>query len=371
MSVVNKMLQDLEARQAKPGEVSADYQPPQKKQSKLLIVILLFLAMAAIGFALLDINNLFDKSAKAEPVIASKPNIAPPTAVEKVLMVPAAQPKAAQTSLAQPLPNKVEVLETRLDTALTDTELDDMQDPPSAQSNVAGTQVSQVSVQALEKQQPTQVDVQLSEQAVVDQPSSFSMSGSNQKDSASSLKQRIGESLDNNNQDQAQSLLYQLLKAEPTNIKARKKLASLLFAQGDYGQSKLLLSQGIQLHPAQSDLRLMLARLHMVQKDPVQAMNVLVESEPGRDNQTEYLAYRAALAQQLKQPAVAKVDYRRLTTIETSNAKWWLGLAIASDQLSETKMAVQAYRQARSLGQLDVSVHEFIQQRITLLAGAP
>ena len=38
MSVVNKMLQDLEARQSQTDEINADYQPPQKKQSKLLVL---------------------------------------------------------------------------------------------------------------------------------------------------------------------------------------------------------------------------------------------------------------------------------------------------------------------------------------------
>ena len=31
MSVVNKMLQDLEARQSETDQINADYQPPQKK----------------------------------------------------------------------------------------------------------------------------------------------------------------------------------------------------------------------------------------------------------------------------------------------------------------------------------------------------
>ena len=86
------------------------------------------------------------------------------------------------------------------------------------------------------------------------------MSGSSQENNLSSLKQRIAESLNNNDLDLAQLLLHELLETEPENIKASKKLASLLFAQGDYVRSKLLLIRSIELHPAQSDLRLMLAR---------------------------------------------------------------------------------------------------------------
>ena len=61
MSVVNKMLQDLEARQSQTDEVSADYQVPPKKQSKLFVLVLLILAIAAIMFAITDISQMFSK----------------------------------------------------------------------------------------------------------------------------------------------------------------------------------------------------------------------------------------------------------------------------------------------------------------------
>jgi MSHA biogenesis protein MshN len=114
----------------------------------------------------------------------------------------------------------------------------------------------------------------------------------------------------------------------------------------------------------------MLARLYVVQKDTAQAINVLTEVQPSTNTQTEYLAYRAALAQQLKQTKLARTDYKALTIIEADNAKWWLGLAIAEDQLGEMDMALQAYNKASSLGQLNVSVNNFVQQRIIILASA-
>jgi MSHA biogenesis protein MshN len=144
----------------------------------------------------------------------------------------------------------------------------------------------------------------------------------------------------------------------------------LLFAQGNFAQSKQLLIQGIDLHPAQSDLRLMLARLYVIQKEHTQAINILAEFEPNTGNQTEYLAYRASLAQQHKRTELAKSDYKILTDIESTNAKWWLGLAIVRDQLGEINMALQAYNKASSLEQLDGSVNDFIQQRILVLTGA-
>ena len=220
-----------------------------------------------------------------------------------------------------------------------------------------------------EKQQNPQVSNELNIQKPTEQTTSFSMTGSSQENNINSLKQRIAESLNNDNQDLAQSLLQELLETEPDNIKARKRLASLLFAQGNYMQSRQLLVQGIELQPTKGDLRLMLARLYMVQSEPTLAIDILAEFQPSRVNQTEYLAYRASLAQQLKQTTLAKTDYQTLINIESDNAKWWLGLAIAEDQLGETNRAIKSYNQASALGQLEDSVHEFIQQRITVLVG--
>ena len=53
MSVVNKMLQDLETRQTAPDAVSADYQPPQRSTTRLAWLILLMviaLLFAAVTF---------------------------------------------------------------------------------------------------------------------------------------------------------------------------------------------------------------------------------------------------------------------------------------------------------------------------------
>ncbi len=144
----------------------------------------------------------------------------------------------------------------------------------------------------------------------------------------------------------------------------------MLFSQGNYAQSKQVLIQGIELHPARNDLRLMLARLYIVQKESLKALNILAEFQPSADNKTEYLAYRASLAQQLMQTELAKSDYQTLTIIEPDNAQWWLGLAIIRDQLGEFTIALQAYNKANTLGQLDNSVNDFIQQRISVLAGA-
>lgn len=368
MSVVNKMLQDLEARKSQPEEINADYQPPQKKPAKWVYIGLLILAVLAISLALLDINHLFgskdiissDATSKVPTQkVAKKLMVAPPQITEQ--QVPVNQPKVLSTVSA---PTKIQTEDVEIATTpLVDNAIAPEPEPePEPEPTII----------PVAEQNPiiSEPLVTMSPAVAPEKLTSFSMSGSTKENQASSLKQRIAESLNSNDLDLAQSLLSELLLDEPDNLKARKKLASLYFAQGNYAQTKLLLIRGIDLHPKQTDLKLMLARLYSVQDNAEQALQVMIDVAPNATNQTEFLAYRAALAQQLKQPEVSKADYFALSAIEPTNAKWWLGLAIARDQLGETQYAMQAYKEAYALGQLDDSVDEFIQQRISVLAGS-
>lgn len=380
MSVVNKMLKDLEARQSKTDNIDTDYHAPQKKQSNILILILLVISIAAITFALIYKNQLFGESKNAD-VTASKNTqpLSPAAPIKKMTVLTdksQVQPQVQlQIASTQSTEANIELVMTETNVTSAITVLDEAQGMPSElemaiNNSAILPKIETQNVDSQNKQINPQDDIRLNIQTAPEQTSRFSMSGSSQENNVSSLKQRIAESLNKDKLDLAQSLLHKLLETEPNNIKARKKLAALLFAQGNYAQTKQLLVRGIELHPAKSDIRLMLARLYMVQKAPSQAMNILAEFQPSRDNQIEYLAYRAALAQQLKQTTLAKSDYQTLTTVESDNAKWWLGLAITEDQLGEINMALQAYNTASSLSQLDSSVNEFIQQRMTVLTGA-
>jgi MSHA biogenesis protein MshN len=381
MSVVNKMLKDLEARQPKTHEINADYQVPQKKQSKLFFLVLLILSIAAITFSLADINQLFGENKNTDvTATVNSQHLSSASSIKKMsILTETAQIKEqVQPQIAATPPSKdtIELVIAETDITSTikvpaDEKILSTRLEMAIDSSVSLQKRKTKNIQFQEKQINLLDNNELKSPGTPEQTTSFTMTGSSQENNTSSLKQRIAESLNNDNLDLAQSLLRELLETQPVNIKARKKLASLLFAQGNYTQSRQLLVRGIELHTTQSGLRLMLARLYMVQKEPSLAMNILSEFEPSRDNQTEYLAYRAALAQQLKQTKLAKTDYQNLTRIDSDNAKWWLGLAIAEDQLGEMNMAIKSYNKANSLGQLQGSVNEFIQQRIKVLAGTP
>jgi MSHA biogenesis protein MshN len=373
MSVVNKMLKDLEARQSRTQKIAADYHPPQKKQLKLLFLVVLTISIiAAIIFTLANNSQMFYKGSNTKPAPSINTQPLRPLVSTKAMTVVAKKVPILEPQVSSTQHSSTNIELDMAETGVTDTiaVLADEKLFPHENSMTPDEAASLKDLETQYKQLKPQNNEQINAQATPLQPPSFSMINSSQKEDINTLKQRIADSLNNRRFNLAQPLLIKVLDIEPNNIKVRKKLASLLFSQGNYAQSKQILIQGIELHPVRNDLRLMLARLYIVQKESLKALNILAEFQPSANNKTEYLAYRASLAQQLMQTELAKSDYQTLTLIEPDNAQWWLGLAIIRDQLGEFTIALQAYNKANTLGQLDISVNDFIQQRISVLAGA-
>ncbi|AGH47404.1 hypothetical protein C427_5307 [Paraglaciecola psychrophila 170] len=124
MSVVNKMLKDLEARQSKPDEINADYQAPQKKQSKRWGLALLILSLAAITFALVDKNQLFgeNKNTEVTAIVNPKP-LSPASSIKKMtILTETAQIKEQiQPQIAATQPSKDTIKKVIAETDITST----------------------------------------------------------------------------------------------------------------------------------------------------------------------------------------------------------------------------------------------------------
>ena len=108
----------------------------------------------------------------------------------------------------------------------------------------------------------------------------------------------------------------------------------------------------------------MLARLYQLSKRNTEALSLLSEVSPDIVLNIDYYGQRASLAQQLKSFEQAREDYSALTSVEPEQAKWWLGLGISADSLSQIELASDAYRKALSYNQLDASVANFMQKRL-------
>lgn len=168
------------------------------------------------------------------------------------------------------------------------------------------------------------------------------------------------------NSKKAIAHLESAIKYQPDWIKVRQKLAALYYGKGDTRKAVASLQQGLSRDGEQPELRLTLAKLLMNESQPQAALNVLARI-PKEEN-AAYMAMRGALAQQLKNNAMALNSYQQLVKSEPYDGRWWMGLGIALERDSNSDKAKEAYQQALLMGRVSAKSQQFIQQRLSLLS---
>ncbi|WP_158771963.1 lipopolysaccharide assembly protein LapB [Paraglaciecola sp. L1A13] len=357
MSVVNKMLRDLEARQAPQESASADYQPPKQNTKRLvwllslMVITLLFAAISYIWPTVTD-NDALSNQDKLNQMIN-------PALIDMTVPDPIQPDKpvaGAMTWVEPPDVGQSDVSEAQGHQAA------DM----NSQLEAAPVIVNNKEPLASVVQPPV---AQVNSDKVMPPTASFSKKANRSQNAQAGLKQSINQALREGNTLIAINGLQKLLSSEPENVRIRKKLASLLFAENRMREAQALLSDGIVAQPQQHDLRLMLARLFAQQGEPKKALLLLLEVSPSLAMHSDFYAYRGALAQRSADYAQAQQDYQQLANAEPQKAKWWLGLGIAQDSSGDNLSALKSYRQADNEQQLSPEVITFVRQRLNDLVG--
>ncbi|ARR50281.1 tetratricopeptide repeat protein [Photobacterium damselae subsp. damselae] len=159
--------------------------------------------------------------------------------------------------------------------------------------------------------------------------------------------------------------LQKAVKYRPDWIEARQKLAATLYGQGSVRGAITTLEEGLELAPQQPVLRLTLAKLLAQESQPEAALAIL-NSVPA-NVPMPYLVMRGALAQEVKNNAIALNSYQQLLNRQPQNGRWWLGLAIAAERSNNKAKATMAYQQALKYGHISQPSIQFAQQRLALL----
>ncbi|MGQ8366071.1 tetratricopeptide repeat protein [Glaciecola sp. 1036] len=356
MSVVNKMLRDLEKRQS--SQISADYVASENTRNKKLMFSMLIVSLlavtASVGYvkfytsenevnsrpvqpATQDLEFAPDKGDQIAYVDANGP--------AKAELIPVSEPEIQVADIPEPVKtDKPEIVEAALATELNDVQLQ------TAEMTSTETKVAAIS-------------------EVQKQPQSLSIApSSGHSKTVSSLKEQARFALDSKDTLTAIDKLTQVLSMAPDDKSVIKQLASLQYAQNQVSQATQTLHIGLQRFPTDSAMRLMQARIAFRQGDALGAMTVLEQHPNSHQATNDLLSFRAALAEKSGQYQSAFNDYKILVSRESTNAKWWLGLAVCQDKLSLSKEALASYQQVQVLNQLPTQVHSFVNQRIEFLA---
>ena len=167
--------------------------------------------------------------------------------------------------------------------------------------------------------------------------------------------------------EQAVSAYVQALQLDSSQHQARKQLAALYYGQGRLLAAADVLEQGIILYPKVADFSLLLARVQQVAGQDEAALATLAGISDTGDLGREKWVQQSEIAQKLGRFDLAETAYRNLTRQEPSQAKWWMGLGFSLDSQTQYRQAISAYKTALTLQGLSTNAAAYISHRLEQL----
>lgn len=160
--------------------------------------------------------------------------------------------------------------------------------------------------------------------------------------------------------------LDKAVEVDPRNDAARQTYVSLLLEnrRTDDAIRQLRLSLGIE--PRQPGLAMILARLQLEKGGP--ALDTLLKTLPYATGNADYQAFLAGVLQREQRHAEAAQHYRDALAIAPGNAIWWMGLGISLQADQHLPEAREAYTRARGSAGLTPELKAFVDKKIEQLS---
>jgi len=165
---------------------------------------------------------------------------------------------------------------------------------------------------------------------------------------------------------EAMSDLDRALEIDPRNDAARQTYISLLLEnkRPDDAIRQLRLALGIDAR--QPGLAMILARLQLERNGP--ALETLQRTLPYADRNADYHALLAGVLQRQQRYAEAAEQYGLALKLSPQNGVWWMGLGISLQADNHKPEAREAYTRARSSPGLTPELQAFIDRKLEQLS---
>jgi MSHA biogenesis protein MshN len=146
---------------------------------------------------------------------------------------------------------------------------------------------------------------------------------------------------------------------------ARQALVALRLERGDLEEASRLLNETLAADPRQPDFAVAMARIHVERADLPAALAVL--DGAAAEGQGDLHLMRGTVLQRLGRHAQAADAYRAALRTNSPAPHAWLGLGISLEALQKRSEAAQAFRNALAAGGVNAEVRTFAEQRIQAL----
>ena len=356
MSLINKMLQDLDARGTPDGRGDAAGIRSVPERERGVSRALLFGGAAGLTAAAIALGWVYWKRPPVPPVLVSVANtplpVAAPLPVPVSVPAPAAAPVAAPAPVATvPMaPEPVfQAEETVAPAKVRAAELRRITEKPArpAAAPVVKTAAPAASERIIDGKQVTP-----------------------QQRVENDYRRALGQ-LQDGRVSEALAGLQQTLQLDPRHQGARETLVRLLLEAQRPDEAARQLQLSLALDPKQPAQAMMLARLQLDKTNggPA-ALDTLTRGLPYATDSGEYRAFLAGVLQREQRYGEAAEHYQLALQTAPDNSVWWMGLGIALQADNHPAQARQAFERAKGLQTLSPPLQAFVERKLVQLTAA-
>jgi MSHA biogenesis protein MshN len=342
MSVINRMLQDLQDRKAglasSPGMVMPVAAKPPGTQRLLVLLAGGSALIAAVAYAPMPMLGEATAAHTPQPVaVGAAPAPLAPTAPLAVAVAMAASQAQSEKAMPTTSPAPLHPLPVVA--------------KPVAVTTIAATAPAS---SASPTSVPVPVLAQVDKRVLAETP----------RQRAQNFYRQGADQAATGHVRQAVDLALEALKADPGYGEARHFAVALMYEQQRVAEAEALAREGLAMSRHQGQLAYLLARM-LSERGSNQEAVALLDQQPNLTADGHGL--RAGILSQSGDFKRASQDYQSAAMQQPDNSLWWFGLGVALEALGQPQEARRVYAKAQSLGMDRPDLTAFIDQKLRTL----
>lgn len=158
--------------------------------------------------------------------------------------------------------------------------------------------------------------------------------------------------------------LTRALHGDALHTGARQLLVKLLLEAKRVDEALSVLHEGLQAQPAQLGWAMTLARLQVDRGDLAGAWQTLEFSLPAAGHHADYLGFAAHVLQRLGRHREAIAQYQAAARLAPGDGRWWLGLGLAMESEGRVSESREAFLRAKQCGNLGSALSALVEQKL-------
>jgi MSHA biogenesis protein MshN len=346
MSVINKMLQDLDRRQAVPASGAADGGRNVRAVRAgggrhewfwRIVAFLMLVALAWVGWVAYQLQprplatELAEQSARARKAQPAKPVPPPPpvAAAPKPAAEPPPPPAPELFKLAQSITTPIAAPAEKA-TPVPAAKREDKRD-------AAGLQVNK-----RERPRTASEDAELAFRAGVNR-------------------------LNQGRASEAAQQFSNALALDPRHQGARQALVAVHLERHQLDAAQRLLTEGLALFPDKAQFATVLARIRVEHGDYPGAIDLLMRTREAGLADAEHQMLLGTVLQRVGRHAEAVSAFQNAARLVEQPAATWVAMGISYEGLGAKPEALRAYRQSLAAGPASAEVRAYAENRIRAL----